>query len=389
MKRRMLDWIASVVTLAALAGFVAMFAVENAAFRRQVADSARYDLSARTALAASSLREALETGDMPQIFEFGERCRADGMRLVVRGERGGMIYDSQPGADADEAISHTFAVADHTVSLSVPRERVLAPLRRARTGFLLAALVGASGVMLFFFISYRQRVRIRELARLERFRREFVADVSHEIKTPLTGIIGAVDLLQDGEPADGPRGRLLAMVKRESERLNALAQGILDLARIERADQLVEKAEADLAEVASDTVESLRAMASAAGMSIVLDAPRPVRVVCDAQLVSQAMSNLVVNAIRHSGSPDVIVRVAETRTGAEVVVEDHGRGIPPEDAPHVFERFRRVDPSRAAETGGAGLGLSIVRGIARLHGGEVRLESVSPTGSRFLLHLPR
>ena len=216
-----------------------------------------------------------------------------------------------------------------------------------------------------------------------------MADVSHEIKTPLTGIIGAVDLLQDGEPADGPRGRLLAMVKRESERLNALAQGILDLARIERADQLVEKAEADLAEVASDTVESLRAMASAAGMSIVLDAPRPVRVVCDAQLVSQAMSNLVVNAIRHSGSPDVIVRVAETRTGAEVVVEDHGRGIPPEDAPHVFERFRRVDPSRAAETGGAGLGLSIVRGIARLHGGEVRLESVSPTGSRFLLHLPR
>jgi signal transduction histidine kinase len=385
MTRRGLDWVASALALVALAGFVAMFAVENAAFRRQVLDSARYDLSARTALAASSLREALDNGNMPDLFEFGERCRADGMRLVVRGERGGMVYDSQPGADDDAVISREFPVAGHTVALSVPRERVLAPLRRARIAFVLAALAGASGVLLFFFISYRQRVRIRELARLEKFRREFVADVSHEIKTPLTGIIGAVDLLQDGEPTDSPRAKLLGMVKRESSRLNALAQGVLDLARIERADQIVEKAEADLSEIASDTVDSLRDMASAAGMELRLDAPAPVRAACDAQLVSQAISNLVVNAVRHSASPDVCVAVAATRSGAEISVVDHGRGIPPEHAPHVFERFRRVDPSRAAETGGAGLGLAIVRGIARLHGGDARLEPVVPSGCRFVI----
>lgn len=385
MTRRGLDWVASALALFALAGFVAMFAVENAAFRRQVLDSARYDLSARTALAASSLREALDNGNMPDLFEFGERCRADGMRLVVRGERGGMVYDSQPGADDDAVISREFPVAGHTVALSVPRERVLAPLRRARIAFVLAALAGASGVLLFFFISYRQRVRIRELARLEKFRREFVADVSHEIKTPLTGIIGAVDLLQDGEPTDSPRAKLLGMVKRESSRLNALAQGVLDLARIERADQIVEKAEADLSEIASDTVDSLRDMASAAGMELRLDAPAPVRAACDAQLVSQAIANLVVNAVRHSASPDVCVAVAATRSGAEISVVDHGRGIPPEHAPHVFERFRRVDPSRAAETGGAGLGLAIVRGIARLHGGDARLEPVVPSGCRFVI----
>lgn len=386
MTRRGLDWIASALALVALAGFVAMFAVENAAFRRQLLDSARFDLSARTALAASSLREALENGNMPDVFELGQRCRADGMRLVVRGERGGMVYDSQPGADAD-TISHAFAVAGHTVSLSVPRERVLAPLRRARIAFILAALAGASGVLLFFFITYRQRVRIRELARLEKFRREFVADVSHEIKTPLTGIIGAVDLLQDGEPLESPRAKLLAMVKRESSRLNALAQGVLDLARIERGDQIVEKAEVNLSQVASDTVDSLRDMVSAAGMELRIDAPSPVRAICDAHLVSQAISNLVVNAVRHSSSPDICVAVAATRSGAEISVVDHGKGIPPEHAPHVFERFRRVDPSRAAETGGAGLGLAIVRGIARLHGGDARLESVAPSGCRFVITL--
>ncbi len=107
----------------------------------------------------------------------------------------------------------------------------------------------------------------------------------------------------------------------------------------------------------------------------------------DARLVSEAVSNLVENAKRHSGTDDITVSLE--RDGVErIVVEDHGVGIPPEHAARVFERFYRVDPSRAAASGGAGLGLAIVRRIARLHGGDVAHGPASPHGSRFVMTLP-
>jgi len=105
----------------------------------------------------------------------------------------------------------------------------------------------------------------------------------------------------------------------------------------------------------------------------------------DARLIGEAIGNLVSNAIRHSGSPDVAVSVSRTARGFAITVEDHGIGIPPEHAERVFERFHRVDPARAAESGGAGLGLAIARRIARLHGGDVVLSPVVPSGCRFSL----
>ena len=100
------------------------------------------------------------------------------------------------------------------------------------------------------------------------------------------------------------------------------------------------------------------------------------------------MSNLIGNAVRHSGSDEISVTVACDAKTARIVVEDHGIGIPPEHAARIFERFHRVDPARAAETGGAGLGLAIVRQIARLHGGDVTLKSAVPHGCRFELSIP-
>ena len=107
----------------------------------------------------------------------------------------------------------------------------------------------------------------------------------------------------------------------------------------------------------------------------------------DAQLVGQALTNLIVNAIRHSGSKDVVVSAEKAGRKLQLVVEDHGVGIPAEHRARIFERFYRVDAARAAETGGSGLGLAIVRQIARLHGGDVRLETASPAGCRFVLEL--
>ena len=109
----------------------------------------------------------------------------------------------------------------------------------------------------------------------------------------------------------------------------------------------------------------------------------------DPQLTVQAVSNLVTNAIRHSGAEAVSVVVTAGAKSVRIIVEDRGVGIPSAEAGRVFERFHRVDPSRTAETGGAGLGLAIVRRIARLHGGDVTLEPVVPHGCRFVLDFPR
>jgi len=108
----------------------------------------------------------------------------------------------------------------------------------------------------------------------------------------------------------------------------------------------------------------------------------------DAQLIEQAVSNLIENAKRHSGTDDIAVSVTSSDREVEIAVEDHGIGVPPEHVERIFERFHRVDPSRASETGGAGLGLSIARRIVRLHGGDVTLAAAKPHGAVFTLTIP-
>lgn len=361
------------------------------AFRASVLEWAGNDLFSRTKVAASTLEEPLRTGDFAAVHAFSRQCAADGVRLSIFGKpKGGLVFDSLGGftdvlRDSDYIYGAIEDAGAFEVMLGIPLDRVLAPYRRAKTSLVLAALVGIAGMFFVFFALYRQRVRIRELARLEKFRREFVADVSHEIKTPLTGILGAVDMLEDGGASDAQRP-LLSMISKESKRLNTLVQQILDLARLERESNALDPAETDLADLVRETVESLRPRAEAAGIDLSFAAPEaPCVATIDARLVSEAIANLVSNAIRHSGSPDVAVSVSATARGFAVVVEDHGIGIPPEHAERIFERFHRVDPARAAESGGAGLGLAIVRRIARLHGGDVWFSPVVPSGSRFTL----
>ena len=165
-------------------------------------------------------------------------------------------------------------------------------------------------------------------------------------------------------------------------------QQILDLARLEREGETLDLAETDLVDLARESVDLMRPQAEAAGIALSFTAPEaPCVAKIDARLIGEAIGNLVSNAIRHSGSPDVSVSVSRTARGFSITVEDHGIGIPPEHAERVFERFHRVDPARAAESGGAGLGLAIARRIARLHGGDVVFSPVVPTGARFVLSI--
>lgn len=372
-----------------LAFFAAVFAGEMESFRKAVVDWASRDLATRTELAAANLREPLGTGNFRVIYEFGESCREQGLRLTIFSRPGGgLIYDSiQPSEAQPECLYETRAVGNCSVRLGLPEDRVLAPFRRARLGFLFAGLTGGACVLLVILFTYRQHVRIRELARLEQFRREFIADVSHELKTPLTGILGAVDLLKD-EPPPPVRARLLSMVRKESERLNVLAQDVLSLARIEREGFTLNRTETDVEELIRETVEHLQPRANAAHMSLRVKVEQGIVLSCDAQLLSRAISNLIENAIRYSQSPDVLVSAWRTASAVMISVEDHGIGIPAEHAPRVFERFYRVDSARSAETGGSGLGLAIVRGISRLHGGDVSLAASEPTGCRFTIRIP-
>ena len=443
MKMPMSDLLPPVLVAMALAVAVSVFISETRAFRNAVSGWAARDLDSRTALAAAHLREPLATGDFRAIHAFGASCAADGVRLTVFSAPGGVVFDSVARAkDQEQSIYAEKLCGEFKVRLGLPVARVLAPYRRARLGFLLAAAVGGAGVMLIVLFTLRQRARMRELARerdaqrrlveelkkVEAFRRDFIADVSHEIKTPLTGILGAIDLLSDGEsgalgeralPASResgacgarPRGltdemrrKLLGMIKVDGERLNVLAQSILSLARLERGDagDVLSRTRVDLSSLVDEVTERLAPQATMKGVSLVVHALDPCEVECDAQLIESAISNLVVNAVKHSGSEYVWISVSreagrarspsapDSHSGGKacITVEDHGVGIPEEHREKVFDRFHRVDGSRSAETGGAGLGLAIVRRIAQLHGGDVTLEPATPSGCRFILTLP-
>ena len=374
--------VATVVAAAAFAAVIAAFAAQVVSFGRDVERWARRDLKTQAELTAAGLAAPLRTQDFRRLREVAAALELKGLVLRVRSPGGGVLYD---GGRGEPMLEESAAAGEHSVAVAIRRKQVFEPFRRAVALFALAALVGALGMFVVFFALYRQRVRIRELARLERYRREFVADVSHEIKTPLTGILGAAEMI--GAADDSARPRLAAMIAKESKRLNALVQQILDLARLDREGVAPERARTDLAGLVREVLEERRAEAESRGVELVFRGNGEVFADCDATLVAEAVSNLVGNAIRHSGSPKVEVACAATAHGAEIAVEDHGVGIPPEHIERVFERFYRVDPARAAESGGAGLGLAIVRRIARLHGGDVRLELVSPHGCRFVFAL--
>ncbi len=233
---------------------------------------------------------------------------------------------------------------------------------------------------------------VTERVHLDEMRRDFVANVSHEIKTPLTAIRGYTETLRDGALDDAEvAAKFLARILGQCGRLEALLADLLPLARMEAAEERPPQAEpVDLLGMITHAAEVVRSKASKRGISIELDLPdRLPEFIGDSEMLEQLVSNLLDNAVKYNrvrGS--VRVHLEAEDEVAVLTVTDTGIGIPTESIPRVFERFYRVDKGRAREEGGTGLGLALVKHAARLHGGSVELQSQLGIGSTFKVRLP-
>lgn len=226
--------------------------------------------------------------------------------------------------------------------------------------------------------------------RAEAMRRDLIANVSHELKTPVTAIQGFAETLLAGaldEPAEARR--FVAIIGQESRRLAALIQDLLELARLESDPGAVQPAPADLAELVRQVCTRLAPRAEAAGLSLQAEAPAALPARLDRRRIDQVLTNLVENSLQHT-PPGGRVTVRCQRRGplAVIAVADTGTGIPPEDLPRIFERFFRVEKGRSRKTGGTGLGLAIVKHIAEAHGGRVYAESELGRGTTVTVELP-
>jgi len=231
--------------------------------------------------------------------------------------------------------------------------------------------------------------RTRE-RRIEEVRRDFVANVSHELKTP----VGAIKLLSEAvaEASDDPEAvkRFAERMLTESDRLSRLVQQIIELSRLQSDDPLETPTTVHLDDVLGFAVDSSAIDASSTNIDIVTSGTPGLEVLGSEKQVTAAIANLVSNAVSYS-PPDstVLVTTKAVEDKVEVSVVDQGIGIPHGEIDRIFERFYRVDPARHRSTGGTGLGLSIVKHVAATHGGDVRVWSVEGQGSTFTLTLPR
>jgi len=227
---------------------------------------------------------------------------------------------------------------------------------------------------------------ITELRRLERVRRDFVANVSHEFKTPLTAIQGFAETLLGGALDDkANRKRFVEIIREHARRLARLTDDLLKLSRIEAGRLDLESRPVSVAGLVNGCVETARLNAESRGLRIAVELPEglpPVR--GDAVQLDEVLQNLIDNALQYTPSGGRI-DVTAYSNGHEVIftVADTGIGIPESDLERIFERFYRVDAARSREAGGTGLGLSIARHIVDAHGGRIWVESAVGQGSRF------
>jgi len=234
---------------------------------------------------------------------------------------------------------------------------------------------------------------VARLRRLENMRKDFVANVSHEIKTPLTAIKGFVETLHQGNvESPDETDRFLGIVNKHVDRLVSIIEDLLSLSRIEQEDEdnAIQLEIGNIKDVFQSAFQICRSKAEEKNIDVRFDSDQNITVNFEPTFLEQAVVNLLENAIKYS-DPDSIINVNASQDDFEVIirVKDQGSGIAQKHLPRLFERFYRVDKARSRKLGGTGLGLAIVKHIAQAHGGHVAVESDLGKGSTFSIYLPK
>jgi len=227
-----------------------------------------------------------------------------------------------------------------------------------------------------------------DLERAEKLRQNMVADVAHEIRTPLSNIQGYLEALRDG--VIKPDAKAIRSLYEEASLLSRLVDDLQELSLAEAGElKLVRRAE-DIGELIRQAVAAVEAQEKAKGLSLAVELPEelpPVNI--DSRRIGEVLRNLLENAVAHTGKGDTIkVTARQLDKLVEISVADSGEGIPARELPNIFERFYRVDKSRARATGGSGLGLTIARRLVEAHGGRIEVQSEPGKGSRFAFTVP-
>jgi two-component system, OmpR family, phosphate regulon sensor histidine kinase PhoR len=241
------------------------------------------------------------------------------------------------------------------------------------------------------FATVKQK-EIDELKKLEAFRKEFIADVSHELKTPIFAAQGFVHTLLDGAVKDkAVRNKFLKKAAKSLDGLDLLVQDLLTLSQIETGQIRMHFEKVDLYKLTEEVFEQFESRTEKKEIQLRIDSPsQNIIVYADAKRIGQVLTNLISNAIKHSGDgTEVVVRFVPKKKNIIVMVEDLGEGIPPEHIHRIFERFYRVDKSRSREKGGTGLGLAIVKHILEGHNTKAEVQSTPGKGSVFSFKLPK
>lgn len=342
---------------------------------------------------ASRRRAASESStDVPQgtidvlVSMDDAACVIDASGLVLAVSNAASRFSIGIGATLDNQELRQLVRTVRTTGATTTETMRIA---RARSGLdprLVSARASALGPALTLLI-----IRdVTEQERLDQMRRDFVANTSHELKTP----VGAVTLLAEAieSAADDPDQvrRFAARISAEATRLGQLTGRIMSLSKLQAADGIAEFVPVAIDEVIAASIEAHGVEADSAGVKLTRGGDRGAFVRGDLQILTEAVSNLVANAIVYSPQGSHVgVGVRIVDDVVEIAVSDQGIGITESDRDRIFERFYRADEARSRRTGGTGLGLSIVKHAAQRHGGEVRLWSRPGRGSTFTMALPR
>jgi signal transduction histidine kinase len=225
--------------------------------------------------------------------------------------------------------------------------------------------------------------------RLERIRRDFVANVSHELKTPLTVISGFAETLLDADISPAQRRQFVGTIQSNVVRMQRIVDDLLDLARYESGGWVPNPVSVDVSAAASEALALVQPEAARRSLELcVTISPGAERATADPTALRQILQNLIENAVRYTPSGNVTVFTERRGNGTVVGVRDSGIGIPREHLPRIFERFYRVDAGRSREVGGTGLGLAIVKHLAEAHGGSVRATSTVGSGTEIAVFFP-